>query len=99
MKDCPVCGVSLKEVSRYGALIDVCPTCRGVWLDHGELEKIISISRDFHNNMDDLEEHRRDYFGNRDHIYDRDYEHDYYRFKHHKKKRKSIFEEIFDIFD
>ncbi len=39
---CPVCtGVELKIAERQGVEIDYCPECRGVWLDRGELDKII----------------------------------------------------------
>lgn len=38
---CPVCKVNLVMTSREGVEIDYCPTCRGVWLDRGELDKII----------------------------------------------------------
>jgi uncharacterized protein len=38
---CPVCGVVLVMSERHGIEIDYCPTCRGVWLDRGELDKII----------------------------------------------------------
>jgi uncharacterized protein len=42
---CPVCQGSFREVLREGILIDVCNQCRGVWLDRGELEKLLSLSR------------------------------------------------------
>jgi uncharacterized protein len=38
---CPVCDVDLSISSREGIEIDFCPQCRGVWLDRGELDKII----------------------------------------------------------
>ena len=39
---CPVCdGVNLKMAERQGVEIDYCPQCRGIWLDRGELDKII----------------------------------------------------------
>ncbi len=38
---CPVCQVELKIADRAGIEIDYCPNCRGVWLDRGELDKII----------------------------------------------------------
>ena len=38
---CPVCTVDLKIAERQGVEIDYCPQCRGVWLDRGELDKII----------------------------------------------------------
>ena len=39
--DCPRCGVSLAMSERQGIEIDYCPQCRGVWLDRGELDKIV----------------------------------------------------------
>lgn len=39
---CPVCGTpDLLMTERQGVEIDYCPTCRGVWLDRGELDKLI----------------------------------------------------------
>jgi hypothetical protein len=38
---CPVCKVGLHMSDRQGVEIDYCPQCRGVWLDRGELDKII----------------------------------------------------------
>lgn len=41
---CPVCRVDLVMTERQGIEIDYCPKCRGVWLDRGELDKIIERS-------------------------------------------------------
>jgi uncharacterized protein len=42
---CPVCAsVDLVMAERQGVEIDYCPQCRGVWLDRGELDKIIERS-------------------------------------------------------
>jgi hypothetical protein len=38
---CPHCAVPLVMSERQGIEIDYCPTCRGIWLDRGELDKII----------------------------------------------------------
>jgi hypothetical protein len=38
---CPVDGETLVMADRSGVEIDYCPRCRGVWLDRGELDKII----------------------------------------------------------
>jgi Zn-finger nucleic acid-binding protein len=38
---CPICNVPLLMSEKQGIEIDYCPTCRGIWLDRGELEKII----------------------------------------------------------
>ena len=39
--NCPKCNVALSMADRQGVEIDFCPQCRGVWLDRGELDKII----------------------------------------------------------
>lgn len=39
--NCPVCNVELRIADRQGVEIDYCPKCRGVWLDRGELDKLI----------------------------------------------------------
>jgi Zn-finger nucleic acid-binding protein len=50
--NCPVCDNSrLREMEKNGIQIDVCPSCKGVWLDRGELEKV----------MQDVREVRQDY--------------------------------------
>ncbi|MCU4655042.1 zf-TFIIB domain-containing protein [Roseibacterium sp. SDUM158016] len=41
---CPVDGSTLVMADRQGVEIDYCPECRGVWLDRGELDKIIERS-------------------------------------------------------
>lgn len=41
---CPVCQETLLMSDRQGMEVDYCPQCRGVWLDRGELEKLIEKS-------------------------------------------------------
>ena len=41
---CPIDGTQLVMTDRSGVEIDYCPQCRGVWLDRGELDKIIERS-------------------------------------------------------
>lgn len=41
---CPIDGTQLVMSDRNGVEIDYCPQCRGVWLDRGELDKIIERS-------------------------------------------------------
>jgi uncharacterized protein len=58
---CPNCDTTLVMSERQGIEIDYCPACRGVWLDRGELDKIIERSDKLqeisnynpHNRMDD----------------------------------------------
>lgn len=86
--NCPVCNVELKISDRQGVEIDYCPKCRGVWLDRGELDKIIERS------AGDYEPERRNEG-------ERRYEERGYRggdYEYEKKKRKSSFlGELFDF--
>lgn len=43
---CPNCNVGMTQVQRSGVELDVCPQCRGVWLDRGELEKLLQPLRE-----------------------------------------------------
>jgi Zn-finger nucleic acid-binding protein len=42
---CPRCGVLLNELTKVGVVVDVCDRCRGMWMDRGELEKIVAELR------------------------------------------------------
>ncbi|MEJ5339553.1 MAG: zf-TFIIB domain-containing protein [Aquificaceae bacterium] len=88
---CPRCvHVDLLEVNRYGVVVDVCPSCGGMWLDKGELSKIIEAIRRAEGSLDEeLRGITREY----PEVYRKYEEYKY------KKKRKSIFGELFDIFD
>lgn len=44
---CPIDGTALVIAERSGVEIDYCPQCRGVWLDRGELDKIIERSASY----------------------------------------------------
>jgi hypothetical protein len=70
---------------RQGIEIDYCPKCRGVWLDRGELDKIIERSAE--RERDDFDDDR-----DRKH-YERD---DWHRYGK-RRKRKSFFSELFDF--
>ena len=94
---CPQCDVALVMTAREGVEIDYCPTCRGVWLDRGELDKIIERSDRYDAENDARRSSpspsqpppipRRD-DDDDDRYRDRDYH------KHHK--RKSFWHELFD---
>ena len=43
---CPNCDGSMQAVQRAGVEFDMCPKCRGVWLDRGELEKLMAMERE-----------------------------------------------------
>ncbi|MCE9637672.1 MAG: zf-TFIIB domain-containing protein [Planctomycetes bacterium] len=51
----------LDERVREGVVIDICPSCRGVWLDRGELEKLLArLGRDDNDNDDEDEDEHDD---------------------------------------
>lgn len=67
---CPVCDVNLILSDRSGIEIDYCPQCRGVWLDRGELDKIIDCSSRSHTNRaydNQYEAPKRSYDHHEDH--------------------------------
>ena len=96
---CPVCNIELVINERQGIEIDYCPTCRGVWLDRGELDKIIERTQTAfkavhvpsvsHQKEDDYEV---TYEGPKEYKAEKKY----YK---KRKKPKRILKEIFDIFD
>ncbi|WP_088345525.1 MULTISPECIES: zf-TFIIB domain-containing protein [Rhodomicrobium] len=43
---CPNDNGPMQTVQRSGVEFDICPTCRGVWLDRGELEKLLAFARE-----------------------------------------------------
>lgn len=44
---CPKCGSSLMEVKYKEVMIDKCPSCNGLWLDCGELERVVTDQDSF----------------------------------------------------
>lgn len=57
---CPLCQLELKIVERQGIEIDYCPKCRGVWLDRGELDKMLERSRQADRSWSDDDDDRDD---------------------------------------
>ncbi len=80
---CPICvSENLVMTDRQGIEIDYCPQCRGVWLDRGELDKIIERSGPSQpQSRNDYQEQSR-YAGEQG---------------YHKKKKSSILGELFDF--
>jgi uncharacterized protein len=86
--NCPVCNVALVMSDRQGIEIDYCPKCRGVWLDRGELDKIIERSSTTATS--------EQYQYNQPHEkYDDDDDAKYHGQRRHK--RKSLLGDIFDF--
>ncbi len=81
---CPVCkDVTLLMSEKKGVEIDYCPECRGIWLDRGELEKIMEKEDTYINKEVKESSHK---------------ESKHYEEKPRKQKRESFMSEIFEMF-
>jgi uncharacterized protein len=60
---CPKCRVMMREREKGDITIDICPQCRGVWLDPGELEKLTVREQRYYDDdeWDDDRDSRREY--------------------------------------
>lgn len=90
--NCPNCNETLVMADRQGVEIDYCPKCRGVWLDRGELDKLIERSSNYTPPMED----------NRYRDRDEDYRKQYpqgggYNQQYPHKKKKGFLGEMFDF--
>lgn len=86
---CPSCNETLLMSEKKGIEIDYCPNCRGIWLDRGELEKIIERSADHYSKKENYEaDYKR---------YGYDKYHEDVRGKHPRKKKESFLGELFDF--
>ena len=86
---CPNCNEGMQEVRRNEVQVDVCPKCRGVWLDRGELEKLLHSA---HEVDAEYERERASWMRQApSHGSEGDY-------RHHRpyKRKKSLLEQIFD---
>lgn len=81
---CPIDNENLVMSERSGVEIDYCPKCRGVWLDRGELDKI--VERASSHSANERRTSRSD-----------DYDESFGRKPHRKKKRESFLSELFDF--
>lgn len=90
---CPTCkDPELVMSERQGIEIDYCPSCRGVWLDRGELDKIIERAAQYE--AEQAAAPPQSYQGGPPQSYPRGERRDDY-YKHHKK-RKPFWMELFD---
>ena len=95
---CPVCkDIDLIMSERQGVEIDYCPSCRGVWLDRGELDKIIDKSASF-SNENSYKQNKENSFQNHS---KQNYHNESHHNSHHntypKKKKEGFLSEIFDF--
>ncbi len=112
---CPNCQSGMKEINREGVQIDMCPQCHGVWLDRGELQKLMDAVREDSAPAPQQQAPQQSYapppqqqqqhYQQQPYPQQRHYKHDddddYHRrhHGHHGYRKKSKMESIFDIFD
>lgn len=93
---CPIDNTELVMTDRQGIEIDYCPKCRGIWLDRGELDKIIERSAP----AEPVRAAPQDDYRGDKHDRDRDYDrrgHDDYKHGQPYRKKKSLLGELFDF--
>lgn len=91
---CPNCNEVLVMADRQGVEVDYCPACRGVWLDRGELDKIIERSTAYYAKPEaERERHEEEAYRNQ-YPNDGNHRNDPY-YKH--KKKKGFFGDFFDF--
>ncbi len=99
---CPVCkDKDLVMSERSGIEIDYCPECRGVWLDRGELDKIIernmASQQETYREAAPQKEYREErHYENKKH-YDDDYKYHDKHSHYGKHKKRSFLSDIFDF--
>ncbi len=92
--NCPVCtNINLLMSERQGIEIDYCPQCRGVWLDRGELDKLIekSTTSASGQSFDETRDSSRDYRSSE--RYREPHSEGHYK----KKKREGFLSDLFDF--
>lgn len=93
---CPNCNETLLIAERHSVEIDYCPSCRGVWLDKGELDKLLQFASEQKgpsvNNSQNQERQDSTRYDNRDQYYD-----DKGKHQQHPRKKKSFLSDFFDF--
>lgn len=101
---CPNCNETLLMTERHQVEIDYCPICRGVWLDKGELDKLMSYAAEQNKVSSNTYEDRsfRTEHSNRERSDYREHYREGHRDDHNKhqqypKKKKSFLSDFFDF--
>ena len=99
--NCPKCNITLLMTDRQGVEIDYCPQCRGIWLDRGELEKIIDRSAGVNPAMEQAQGFPPMGYGDNHHNKHDDHDdHDNHRSyggAYGQRRRKGFLGELFDF--
>lgn len=102
---CPNCDVDLLLGDKSNIEIDYCPKCRGIWLDRGELEKIIERANDYYQRAnperarESAFENNQHHYNERKHHDDDDHKYGYneHDYKNRGYKKKGFLGDLFDF--
>ncbi|MCE2790568.1 MAG: zf-TFIIB domain-containing protein [Saprospiraceae bacterium] len=94
---CPVCNVNLLMTDRNGIEIDYCPQCRGIWLDRGELDKIIERNQSPSHNQSHSQSPGHHQPHSQAHGYKDHKPHGYKEYEYKKHKKESFLGDLFDF--
>ena len=94
--NCPVDGSELRITDRQGIEIDYCPQCRGIWLDRGELDKMLERSAQSTSRDDSNRAAQPAYRDERDRYGDDDRSHRKPE-SGQKSRRRSFLEDLLDF--
>lgn len=96
---CPQCNVDLSMTDRQGIEIDYCPQCRGVWLDRGELDKIIerSVPADGQTNVQPAPQPPQHPQYREEYRHERHHDSGHHDYDHKKHKKESFLGDLFDF--
>ncbi|MFN4226313.1 MAG: zf-TFIIB domain-containing protein [Hyphomonas sp.] len=95
---CPADGETLVMTERSGVEIDYCPKCRGIWLDRGELDKIIDRAATVLPAPAPEPVQRPEHFRDEGRFHDRHDDDDDWKYgKRKRHKRESFLSDLFDF--
>ena len=94
---CPKCQSPMRSYERSGITVDQCTSCRGVFLDRGELERLVDAEASYYGGHAGAPryEHERDSHRERGH--DREDRHGGHRRHRHGREREGFLGELFDF--
>lgn len=95
--NCPRCNHTLSVSYTHSVEVDYCPNCRGVWLDRGELDKIIERSQEHGNRLFDGDHHEGHYGGHHEEHHHKHNSSKHGYNDHHHRGKRGFLADLFDF--
>src|SRR6266480_2639668 len=95
---CPKCRGAMRTYERSSVTVDQCGECRGIFLDRGELERLVDAELQYNAPSQPPRNEEKKRYDDKRYDDDRHYDNDrrYGNQQHPRKKKKSFLEELFD---